>query len=50
MSYKLKFLATALKEWNKLDASLRSQLKKKLADRLENPHVLASKLSGFDNH
>ena len=50
MSYKLKFLATALKEWNKLDASLRSRLKKKLAERLENPHVLASKLTGFDNH
>ncbi len=50
MSYKLKFLPTALKEWRKLDSSIRSQFKKKLAERLENPHILASKLSGFDNH
>ena len=50
MSYKLKFLPTALKEWKKLDTSIRSQLKKKLAERLENPHIPASKLSGFVNH
>ena len=50
MSYKLKFLPTALKEWKKLDNSVQSQFKKKLAERLDQPHVLPSKLSGFENH
>jgi mRNA interferase RelE/StbE len=50
MNYKLKFLPTALKEWKKLDNSLQSQFKKKLVERLEKPHVLSSKLSGFENH
>lgn len=48
--YKLKFLPTALKEWKKLDASIQSQLKKKLKERLQNPHVPASQLYGFENH
>jgi mRNA interferase RelE/StbE len=50
MKYNLKFLPTALKEWKKLDNSIRSQLKKKLAERLEQPHIPSSKLSGFENH
>jgi len=50
MSYKLKFLPTALKEWKKLDNSIRTQFRKKLKERLEAPHVLSCKLSGFDNH
>jgi len=50
MTYKLKFLPSALKEWKKLDASIRAQLKKKLAERLTFPHVPASALSGFENH
>lgn len=50
MSYKLKFLPTALKEWKKLDNSIQIQLKKKLKERLENPHVPNSQLSGFENH
>lgn len=50
MSYKLKFLPSALKEWKKLDTSIQSQLKKKLAELLENPHIPANKLSGFENH
>ena len=52
MSYKygLKFLPTALKEWKKLDSSIQSQLKKKLKERLQNPHVPASRLHGFENH
>ncbi len=48
MSYKLKFIPTARKEWNKLDRTIQRQLKKKLAERLENPHVLADKLRGFE--
>ena len=39
MSYELKFLPLALKEWAKLGETVRVQLKKKLAQRLENPVV-----------
>lgn len=47
MSYSLKFLPTALKEWQKLDKSIQTQLKKKLSERLQTPHVPTSKLRGF---
>ena len=50
MSYRLKFLPSALKEWRKLDGSIQAQLKKKVAERLIVPHVPASALSGFENH
>lgn len=49
MSYKLNFKKSALKEWQKLGATLQQQFKKKLMERLEHPHVPASKLSGADN-
>lgn len=49
MSYDLKFLPTALKEWQKLDKSIQAQLKKKLAERLKNPRIDASKLRGFES-
>jgi len=49
MSYKLKFLAVALKEWRKLGAPIKSQFKKKLAERLQNPRVPADKLSGYNS-
>jgi mRNA interferase RelE/StbE len=48
--YKLKFLPTALKEWKKLDHSIKSQLKKQLKERLQNPHIRTSQLYGFENH
>ena len=48
--YKLKLLPTALKEWKKLDSSIKNQLKKKLKERLQNPHIVASTLHGFENH
>jgi mRNA interferase RelE/StbE len=48
--YTLKFLPTALKEWKKLDAAIQGQLKKKLKERLQNPHVQSSRLHGFENH
>jgi mRNA interferase RelE/StbE len=48
--YSLKFLPTALKEWKKLDSTIQNQLKKKLKERLQNPHVPASRLHGFENH
>lgn len=48
--YTLKFLPTALKEWKKLDNTIQNQLKKKLKERLQNPHIFANQLHGFDNH
>lgn len=50
MSYKLKFLPTALKEWKKLDNTIKTQFKKKLKERVEHPHVPSSQLSGFENY
>lgn len=47
MSYKLRFHAQALEEWNRLDNSIREPLKKKLAERLENPHVPTAALAGM---
>lgn len=46
MSYELSFHPDALDEWRRLDKSVREQFKKKLAERLENPRVPASQLSG----
>jgi mRNA interferase RelE/StbE len=48
MSYELKFVPAALKEWQKLGAPIKEQFKKKLAERLQNPKVPADKLRGFD--
>lgn len=50
MSYSLAFLPSALKEWRKLDAPIREQFKKKLAERLENPHVPGDRLRGHSIH
>lgn len=50
MTYSLAFLPTALKEWQKLDPSVKNQFKKKLAERLEHPHVVADHLHGLQNH
>lgn len=49
MTYKLEFKESALKEWKKLGHTVREQLKKKLAERLENPHVPGAALSGVKN-
>jgi mRNA interferase RelE/StbE len=49
-TYSLAFLPSALKEWNKLDATLRKQFKKKLAERLETPRVVADHLHGLKDH
>lgn len=48
MTYKLKFIPAALKEWEKLAPSIKSQFQKKLRERLENPKVQADKLRGYD--
>ena len=49
MTYRLKFLPAAKKEWDKLGEPIRRQFKKKLAERLESPHVPSSKLKGYDS-
>jgi len=49
MTYSLEFNLKALKEWKKLNKSIKEQFKKKLQERLENPKVPKDKLSGFDN-
>lgn len=46
MSYELRFREEALKEWRKLDDSVRSQFKKKLAAILDTPIRPAAQLSG----
>ncbi len=47
MSYKIKFLPSALKEWKKLAPPIQKQFKKKLKERLANPRNKASQLRGF---
>lgn len=49
MSYELRFKESALKEWRQLNAPVREQFKKKLAERLENPHVPSARLHGALN-
>ena len=49
MTYYLDFKPKALKEWKKLDCSIKEQFHKKLKKRLQNPRVLTDKLSGYDN-
>ncbi|WP_273828352.1 MULTISPECIES: type II toxin-antitoxin system RelE family toxin [Pseudomonas] len=47
MTYKLQFLPSARKEWDKLGHTLREQFKRKLAERLEMPRVPADALHGM---
>ena len=47
MSYSLIFHTDAIKEWGKLEQTTRKQFKNKLAERLQNPHVPASRLAGY---
>ncbi len=49
MTYRLKFLPSAKKEWDKLDNSIKVQFKNKLKKCLENPHIPANKLRDFDS-
>jgi mRNA interferase RelE/StbE len=49
MSYKLEFKKSALKEWHKLDESIKAQFKKRLAGRLASPHVVSARLSGMQD-
>lgn len=49
MTYSLEFKKSALKEWQKLGATVKEQFKKKLRERLENPHVTSASLTGAQN-
>ena len=46
MTYDLEFHPLALKEWKKLAPSIKQQFKKKLEQRLLDPCISASQLSG----
>lgn len=47
--YALAFKTSALKEWQRLDKTVQTQFKKKLTERLQQPHVPAAKLAGLPN-
>lgn len=47
MTFKLVFKQDAKKEWDKLDPTIKVQFKKKLTERLDNPRVDSSRLSGL---
>jgi mRNA-degrading endonuclease RelE of RelBE toxin-antitoxin system len=47
MTYNLDFHPEALKEWDKLNSTIKVHFKKKLKERLENPRVQKDKLSGY---
>ena len=49
MTYSLKFHPDALDEWNELPASVKNYFKSKLEQRIENPHIPKSRLSGGYN-
>ena len=47
MIYELEFKESALKEWRKLDNSVRELFKKRLAERLAAPRVDSARLAGL---
>ena len=49
MTYNLEFLEEAKKEWEKLNPTIRQQLKKKLIQILESPRISKNQLSGSIN-
>jgi len=49
MSYRLKFVPAAMREWQKLAPPIQSQFKRKLAERLPVPHIQASRLRGLES-
>lgn len=48
MNYEIDFYEEALDEWNRLDTSIRGQLKKKLVKMVEDPHRPANRLRGLE--
>ena len=49
MPYQLAIHPAAEKEWARLDNSVRTRFKAKLAERLQTPHVATAALSGSSN-
>lgn len=49
MTYSLSFTKLSLKEWEKLDNSIKLQFKSKLKQRLKNPKIAKDRLVGFEN-
>jgi mRNA interferase RelE/StbE len=50
MTFKLEFLPSAPKEWDKLGATIRQQFVKKLKERLDGPRVPSAALHGMADH
>ncbi len=50
MPFRLEFLPSSRKEWDKLGATVRAQFVKKLRERLEHPRVPAAALHGMPDH
>lgn len=50
MTYRLEFLPSARKEWDRLGVTLRQQFRSKLAERLEHPRVQSDALRGMPDH
>lgn len=48
MTYELAFKPKALKEWHKLNSTIKIQFQKKLEERLNNPRVQKDKLSSYE--
>ena len=46
MSYRLRFIRSALREWKKLDPFVKNQFREHLEKRLENPRVESARLRG----
>jgi len=49
MTYKLVFKEQAKKEWDKLDGPVRKQFASKLKERLRDPRIESSRLSGMSD-
>ena len=49
MSYRLRFIKSALREWKKLDTFIKDQFREHLKKHLEHPHVESAKLRGHGN-
>jgi mRNA interferase RelE/StbE len=47
--YDVEFTPSALKEWRKLDSSIRAQFAKKLKEVARAPHIPSARLSGGRN-
>jgi mRNA interferase RelE/StbE len=47
--YRLGFLTSARKEWDKLNPTVREQFTKKLRERLNEPHIPSARLTDMPN-